>query len=275
MDVGEWLRDLGLGEYEEKFRDNRIGADVLPRLTADDLKDIGVSAVGDRRRLLDEIGALAVARSSAEVPASQSKSAPAKGHPQISAERRPITVMFCDLVGSTDLAAQLDAEDWRDLVSAYLDQASGAVVGFGGHVLQRLGDGLMALFGYPRRRRTTPNAPSAPRWRSNELLGSSTPGTPSRARRELSARIGLDGGTGGGRRRGRGLRRHAEYRRARTGGRRAGVGARHRKRPAPSCRNVRGRGARRPKPQEGALCRSASIASFVQVAAPGVAALER
>ena len=62
MDVGEWLRDLGLGEYEEKFRDNKIGADVLPRLTADDLKDIGVSAVGDRRRLLDEIGALAERR---------------------------------------------------------------------------------------------------------------------------------------------------------------------------------------------------------------------
>ena len=122
MDVGEWLRDLGLGEYEEKFRDNRIGADVLPRLTADDLKDIGVSAVGDRRRLLDAIGALAVARSSTEVPASQSRSALANGRPQVSAERRPITVMFCDLVGSTDLAAQLDAEDWRDLVSAYLDQ---------------------------------------------------------------------------------------------------------------------------------------------------------
>ena len=59
MDVGEWLRDLGLGEYEEKFRDNKIDADVLPRLTADDLKDVGVSAVGDRRRLLDAIAALA------------------------------------------------------------------------------------------------------------------------------------------------------------------------------------------------------------------------
>jgi len=144
MDVGEWLRGLGLGQYDEKFRDNKIDADVLPRLTADDLKDIGVSAVGDRRRLLDAIAALAE-----EIPGSQSKSTPPKG-PQVSAERRPITVMFCDLVGSTGLAAQLDAEDWRDLVSEYLDQASAAVVGFGGHVLKRLGDGLMALFGYPQ-----------------------------------------------------------------------------------------------------------------------------
>ena len=66
------------------------------------------------------------------------------------AERRPITVMFCDLVGSTGLASQLDAEDWRDLVSSYLDAASAAVTDLGGHVLKKLGDGLMALFGYPR-----------------------------------------------------------------------------------------------------------------------------
>ena len=70
-------------------------------------------------------------------------------HTEVSAERRPITVMFCDLVGSTSLAAKLDAEDWRNLVNAYLDEASAAVTDFGGHVLKRLGDGLMALFGYP------------------------------------------------------------------------------------------------------------------------------
>ena len=98
MDVGGWLRGLGLGQYEEKFRDNKIDADVLPRLTVDDLKDIGVSVVGDRRRLLDAIAVIAGAG-----PASPTKSAPSKGHQ--AAERRPITVMFCDLVGSTSLAA--------------------------------------------------------------------------------------------------------------------------------------------------------------------------
>ena len=105
MDVGGWLRGLGLGQYEEKFRDNKIDADVLPRLTVDDLKDIGVSVVGDRRRLLDAIVVIAGAG-----PSSPAKSTPSKGHQ--AAERRPITVMFCDLVGSTSLAAKLDAEDW-------------------------------------------------------------------------------------------------------------------------------------------------------------------
>ena len=88
MDVGGWLRGLGLGQYEEQFRDNKIDADVLPRLTVDDLKDIGVSVVGDRRRLLDAITVIAGAG-----PASPTKSAPSKGL-QASAERRPITVMF-------------------------------------------------------------------------------------------------------------------------------------------------------------------------------------
>ncbi len=144
MDVGGWLRGLGLGQYEEQFRDNKIDADLLPRLTVDDLKDIGVSVVGDRRRLLDAIAVIAGAGPPADVPASPTKSAPSKGL-QASAERRPITVMFCDLVGSTSLAAKLDAEDWRNLVNAYLDEASAAVTGLGGHVLKKLGDGLMAL----------------------------------------------------------------------------------------------------------------------------------
>jgi len=149
MDVGEWLRGLGLGKYEEKFRDNEIDADLLPRLTADDLKDIGVSVVGDRRRLLDAIAALAGARPPTDVSVPPSKPAPSKGH-EVSAERRPITVMFCDLVGSTSLAAKHDPEDWRNLVKAYLDEASEAVTGLGGYVLTKLGEGLTALFGYPQ-----------------------------------------------------------------------------------------------------------------------------
>jgi class 3 adenylate cyclase/tetratricopeptide (TPR) repeat protein len=149
MDVGVWLRGLGLGQYEERFRDNKIDADLLWRLTGDDLKDIGVVALGDRLRLLDAITAMAGARLPAGVPAVSSSSAPPTG-PQVSAERRPITVMFCDLVGSTRLAAKLDPEDWRTLVNTYLDEASKAVTALGGHVLKRLGDGLMALFGYPR-----------------------------------------------------------------------------------------------------------------------------
>src|SRR5277367_4644569 len=109
MDVRRWLRGLGLGQYETNFRDNKINADLLPRLTNDDLKDIGVSALGDRLQLLDAIAALAGAKPTADVRAS--RPTPPKGL-AISAERRPITVMFCDLVGSTSMAAKLDAEDW-------------------------------------------------------------------------------------------------------------------------------------------------------------------
>ena len=152
MDVGVWLRSLGLGQYEATFRDNDIDGAVLPRLTVDDLKDLGVTVVGHRRKIMsaiEELNAASVTRADAMKPP-QTQAPPSVGTSSYGAERRPITVMFCDLVGSTSLAAKLDAEDWRDLVSAYLDEASAAVTGLGGHVLKKLGDGLMALFGYPK-----------------------------------------------------------------------------------------------------------------------------
>ena len=144
MDVGRWLRGLGLGEYEERFRDNKIDADVLADLADGDLEKLGLP-LGDRKRFLKAVAGLATRLEPAQAQPPGSTVAQST-----SAERRPITVMFCDLVGSTGLAAKLDPEDWRNLVNAYLDEASGAVTGFGGHVLKKLGDGLMALFGYPQ-----------------------------------------------------------------------------------------------------------------------------
>jgi class 3 adenylate cyclase/tetratricopeptide (TPR) repeat protein len=188
MDVGGWLRGLGLGQYEEQFRDNKIDADLLPRLTVDDLKDIGVSVVGDRRRLLDAIAVIAGAG-----PDSQTNSAPFKGL-QASAERRPITVMFCDLVGSTTLAARLDAEDWRNLVNAYLDQASAAVTDFGGHVLKKLGDGLMALFGYPHAQENDAERAVRAALAIQRALVEINARNASKGAPELSVRIGLDSG---------------------------------------------------------------------------------
>jgi class 3 adenylate cyclase len=188
MDVGGWLRGLGLGQYEEKFRDNKIDADVLPRLTVDDLKDIGVSVVGDRRRLLDAIVVIAGAG-----PASPAKSTSSKGL-QASAERRPITVMFCDLVGSTSLAARLDAEDWRNLVNAYLDKASAAVTGLGGHVLKKLGDGLMALFGYPHAQENDAERAVRAALAIQRALVEINARNASKGAPELAARIGLDSG---------------------------------------------------------------------------------
>ena len=193
MDVGGWLRGLGLGQYEEQFRDNKIDADLLPRLTVDDLKDIGVSVVGDRRRLLDAIALIAGAGRPADLPASQTKSAPSKGL-QASAERRPITVMFCDLVGSTSLAAKLDAEDWRTLVNTYLDEASAAVTGLGGHVLKKLGDGLMALFGYPHAQENDAERAVRAALAIQRALVEINARNASKGAPELSARIGLDSG---------------------------------------------------------------------------------
>jgi class 3 adenylate cyclase/tetratricopeptide (TPR) repeat protein len=149
MDIGDWLRSLGLEQYEQNFRDNKIDAEVLPQLTADDLKDLGVVAVGDRRKLLAAIATLGNVGRSTDATASLPKISPIRS-PEFSAERRPITVMFCDLAGSTGLASRLDAEDWRNIVNAFFDEASNAVNGLGGHVLKKLGDGLMVLFGYPQ-----------------------------------------------------------------------------------------------------------------------------
>ncbi len=152
MDVGDWLRSLGLGQYEAAFRENAIDGKVLPRLTAEDLKDMGVVIVGHRRTMLSAIEALS-ARSEplaerAERAAPPPQAPPQAPPPQHDAERRHLAVLFCDLVGSTSLSAALDAEDWRDLVGGYLEAACEAVGQMGGHVATKLGDGIMALFGY-------------------------------------------------------------------------------------------------------------------------------
>src|SRR6185437_9311216 len=119
MDIVVWLRSLGLGKYEAAFRENEIDETVLPNLTAEDLKDLGVSIVGHRRKILDAIAAL---RSDASLQAPPVAAAPDQpstatltSTPVAEAvgERRHVTVMFCDLVGSTSISAVLDAEDWR------------------------------------------------------------------------------------------------------------------------------------------------------------------
>ena len=193
MNVGGWLRSLGLEQYEANFRDDSIGADVLPHLTADDLKELGVASIGDRRRLLVAIAALAGGTPSADVPASPSKSASSKD-PQVSAERRPITIMFCDLVGSTSLTAKLDAEDWRNLVGGYLDAASEAVTSLGGHVLKRLGDGLLTLFGYPIAQENDAERAVRAALAIQRALAELNARSAGKAAPELTARIGLDSG---------------------------------------------------------------------------------
>ena len=142
MDIQAWLQGLGLAQYEAIFRENEIEADVLPDLTEADLEKIGLP-LGPRKRILKAIaglGALAPATAPANPPTP----------PADAAERRQLTVMFCDLVGSTALSAQLDPEDMRRVIRAYQDAVSGVVVRYDGFVAKFMGDGVLAYFGFPR-----------------------------------------------------------------------------------------------------------------------------
>jgi class 3 adenylate cyclase len=144
MDVGAWLQGLGLELYEPAFRDNDIDAGVLQELTADDLISIGVTSVGHRRKLLAAIVALGADGAAAMTTASRDTPA------QADAERRQLTVMFCDLVGSTALATRLDPEDLREVIAAYHRAVAEVCAGFDGFVAKYMGDGVLVYFGYPR-----------------------------------------------------------------------------------------------------------------------------
>ena len=148
MDVGDWLRKLGLEQYEAAFRENKIDDTVLPRLTAEDLKELGIRFVGDRRNLLDAIAAL---RAEACEPAPRSDASLGTDKAvKDTAERRQVTVMISDLVGSTALSARMDPEDLREVMSAYQRCVAETVQRFGGFVAQYVGDGVTVCFGYPQ-----------------------------------------------------------------------------------------------------------------------------
>src|SRR5271166_2835342 len=144
MDVGDWLRGLGLGQYEDVFRENEIGADVLPDLTDADLEKLNVP-LGNRKRLLKAIAALDRAGGNPSAPAID------VAVPSVeTAQRRQLTVMFCDLVGSTAMSARLDPEDMRGIIAAYQRCCAKLITGSGGFVAKYMGDGVLAYFGYPQ-----------------------------------------------------------------------------------------------------------------------------
>jgi class 3 adenylate cyclase len=151
VDIATWLKDLGLEQYAAGFRDNDVTAEVLPHLTADDLRDLGVASVGHRRKMMLAIAALR----EAEAPEAQTAVIPVpaepanEARPVPTAERRHLTILFCDLVGSTALAAALDPEDMREVIRAYQDCCAGVIARFDGHVARFMGDGVLAYFGYP------------------------------------------------------------------------------------------------------------------------------
>jgi class 3 adenylate cyclase len=151
MDVGDWLRSLGLSQFEDVFRDNGVDGAVLPKLTADDLKEMGIAGVGHRRKIIaaiEELNASSAATAQIFKPVSTTGAALAT-HSTDSAERRQVTVMFSDLVGSTALSARLDPEDLREIISAYQKCVTDRVRRFDGFLAKYMGDGVLVYFGYP------------------------------------------------------------------------------------------------------------------------------
>jgi predicted ATPase/class 3 adenylate cyclase len=151
IEITNWLRGLGLEQFATAFLANDIDAEILPKLTADDLIGLGVTSIGHRRKLLDAIATL---RDGSPISSTPTPSTVRRaGDADIAAssgERRQLTVMFCDLVGSTALASRLDPEDLREVLGAYHAVVAEVVVNFGGYIAKYMGDGVLAYFGYPQ-----------------------------------------------------------------------------------------------------------------------------
>jgi class 3 adenylate cyclase len=147
MDVGGWLRNLGLGRYESTFIDNAIDSDVLSELTEGDLEKLGI-ALGDRKRLIKAIRARLADSRSALITSGVGADAQS-GQPHVAAERRHLTVMICDLVGSTAISARLDPEDMRAVIDAYHAACARITRTYDGFLAEFRGDGILAYFGYP------------------------------------------------------------------------------------------------------------------------------
>jgi SAM (Sterile alpha motif) domain-containing protein/adenylate/guanylate cyclase family protein len=156
LEVTAWLRGLGLQQYADAFRENAVDADVLFDLTGDDLHDLGVALIGHRRKLLAAIAALRAERDPSRptgegsAVASAELRGPDPHGPRTDAERRQLTVMFCDLVGSTALSARSDPEDLREVIGAYHRCVADTVARFDGFVAKYMGDGVLVYFGYPQ-----------------------------------------------------------------------------------------------------------------------------
>ena len=152
-DVRTWLSKLGLSQYADAFEHNDVAPDLLTTLTDQDLRELGVQSLGHRKMLLKAIGELDRGESRALAPTPEVLQAPLIAAPVVAAgtegERRQLTVMFCDLVGSTALSERLDPEELRDVIRAYQESAARVIETFGGHIAQYLGDGLLVYFGHP------------------------------------------------------------------------------------------------------------------------------
>jgi class 3 adenylate cyclase len=147
--IADWLENLGLGQYAQRFAENDINFSILSDLTDQDLKELGVSSLGHRRQLLRAIAELTSVEKNAPTPAVAAATAVFPQSHDV-AERRQVTVMFSDLVGSTALSARIDPEDLREVISVYQKCVAETVQRFGGFVAKYMGDGVLVYFGYPQ-----------------------------------------------------------------------------------------------------------------------------
>ena len=164
VEIADWLEKLGMSEYANRFAENGINVAALPHLTDQDLKDIGV-LLGHRRILLAAVGKLVGAASAAPEPTAR-----VQPTPQDTAERRQVTVMFSDLVGSTALSARMDPEDLREVISAYQGCVAETVQRFGAYVAKYMGETASSfILVTPRPTKTTQSGPCKPGWHWSPL----------------------------------------------------------------------------------------------------------
>ncbi|MCX4150086.1 MULTISPECIES: adenylate/guanylate cyclase domain-containing protein [Paraburkholderia] len=181
MDVAAWLRSLGMERYEPAFRKNAIDGDVLPNLTADDLKELGITSVGHRRKLLDALAGLR---------AREDPEHAAVGLSQAEGERRQVAVLFADLCGFTQMSRELDPEEVLAVLDRYFEQADRCIEQHGGHVDKHVGDCAMAVFGAP-----LSHGNDAERAvRAALAIGDAMPGLSRTLARSISVHIGIAGG---------------------------------------------------------------------------------
>ena len=200
-DIRQWLEKLGFGEYADAFAENRLGIAHLSDLTEDDLRELGVAAMGDRKRLMRQIGELTGSDGKSDEAAVSTASEPAGADdvpepeaPVPGAERRQLTVMFCDLVGSTELASRFDPEDLGEIIGKFRDACARVITQFDGYIAKYMGDGILVYFGYPqalerdaeRAARSGLGIVEAIAELNDQLRGQGGP--------ELAVRIGIDTG---------------------------------------------------------------------------------
>ncbi|MER9256603.1 AAA family ATPase [Mesorhizobium sp. M0598] len=190
MDIAAWLLSLGLQQYEPAFRENDIEADTLPQLTADDLVALGVISIGHRRKLLAAIAALRATSDTAVTSTTRSLAAiSGAATPLPDAERRQLTVMFVDAVGSTALAARLDPEDMREVIGTYHRCVAETVGRYGGFVAKYMGDGVLVYFGWPQADEADAERAVRAALATLEEVGQAAP-----AGERVTARIGIASG---------------------------------------------------------------------------------